>query len=77
MERKPIKSVEDFEVYQKAVKLFEDFLEEDLSILKESFLLEYLGKFCGTGYSGWIKRCYAQERTKLTVNDFASFFYCS
>ncbi len=37
MERKPIKSVEDFEVYQKAVKLFEDFLEEDLPILKESF----------------------------------------
>jgi hypothetical protein len=37
MERKPIKSVEDFEVYQKAVKLFEDFLEEDLLILKRSF----------------------------------------
>jgi hypothetical protein len=30
MERKSIKSVEDFEVYQKAVKLFDDFLEEDL-----------------------------------------------
>jgi len=37
MERKPIKSVEDFEVYQKAVKLFDDFLEEDLPILKGSF----------------------------------------
>ena len=37
MERKPIKSVEDFEVYQKAVKLFEDFLEEDLPMLKQSF----------------------------------------
>lgn len=35
-ERKPIKSVEDFDVYQKAVKLFEDFLEEDLPLLKES-----------------------------------------
>ena len=38
MERKPIKSVEDFEVYQKAVKLFEDCVEEDLSILKENFI---------------------------------------
>ncbi len=37
MERKPIKSIEDFEVYQKAVKLFDEFLEEDLSILKQSF----------------------------------------
>lgn len=37
MERKPIKSVEDFEVYQKAVKLFNDFLEEDLPTLQKSF----------------------------------------
>ncbi|MEW6618183.1 MAG: four helix bundle protein [bacterium] len=37
MERKPIKSVEDFEVYQKAVRLFEDFLEEDLPVLQKSF----------------------------------------
>ncbi|MFA5271203.1 MAG: four helix bundle protein [Candidatus Omnitrophota bacterium] len=37
MERKPIKSVEDFEVYQKAVKLFENFLEEDLPILQQTF----------------------------------------
>lgn len=37
MERKPIKSVEDFEVYQKAVRLFDDFLEEDLPILEKSF----------------------------------------
>ncbi len=37
MERKSIKSVEDFEVYQKAVKLFEDFLEEDLPILEKTF----------------------------------------
>ena len=37
MERKPIKSVEDFEVYQKAVKLFDDFLEQDLPILEQSF----------------------------------------
>jgi len=34
MERKLIKSVEDFVVYQKAVKLFEDFLEEDLPYLR-------------------------------------------
>lgn len=38
MERKPIKSVEDFEVYQKAVKLFDDFMELDLPMLKESFV---------------------------------------
>jgi len=37
MERKPIKSIEDFEVYQKSVKLFEDFLDEDFPILKQSF----------------------------------------
>lgn len=38
MERRyNIKSVEDFEVYQKAVKLFEDFLEEDLPWLQKSF----------------------------------------
>jgi hypothetical protein len=36
MERKSIKSVEDFEVYQKAVKVFEDFLEEDLPILEKT-----------------------------------------
>jgi len=38
MERRPIKSIEDFEVYQKAVKLFDDFIEEDLPLLKESFV---------------------------------------
>ncbi len=37
MEKKPIKSVEDFDVYQKAVKLFEDFLELDLPILQKRF----------------------------------------
>jgi len=37
MNRKPIKSVEDFVVYQKAMKLFEDFLEQDLPILQKSF----------------------------------------
>lgn len=37
MERKPIKCVEGFEVYQKVVKLFEDFIEEDLLILQKSF----------------------------------------
>ena len=33
-----IKCVEDFLVYQKAVKLFEGFLDEDLSILEKSFV---------------------------------------
>jgi four helix bundle protein len=37
METKPIKNIEDFEVYQKAVRLFNDFLEEDLLILQKSF----------------------------------------
>ncbi len=38
MERKPIKNIEDFEVYQKAVRLFEDFIEEDLPILRQSLV---------------------------------------
>ena len=37
MKKRPIRNVEDFEVYQKAVKLFKDFLEKDLPILKQSF----------------------------------------
>lgn len=37
MEKKKIKSIEDFKVYQKAVNLFEDFLEKDLPILKRNF----------------------------------------
>ncbi len=37
MKHKEIKSIEDFEVYQKAVKLFEDFIEKDLPILKQDF----------------------------------------
>ena len=37
MGKKPIKNVGDFEVYQKAAKLFEDFLEHDLPILKKDF----------------------------------------
>ncbi|MEE9260211.1 MAG: four helix bundle protein [Candidatus Scalindua sediminis] len=37
MEKKKIKSVEDFEIYQKAVKLFDDFLEKDLPVLRKDF----------------------------------------
>ncbi|MBI4846594.1 MAG: four helix bundle protein [Candidatus Omnitrophica bacterium] len=33
-----IKNVEDFEVYRKAVKLFEDYIEEDLPILQKNFV---------------------------------------
>jgi four helix bundle protein len=33
MEYKKIRGVEDFIVYQKAMKLFEDFIEEDLPVL--------------------------------------------
>ena len=32
-----IKSIEDFDVYKKAVKLFEDFLEKDLPVLERNF----------------------------------------
>ena len=32
-----IRSIDDFEVYKKAVKLFDDFLEQDLITLKGSF----------------------------------------
>ena len=37
MEKIAIRSVEDFKVYQKAVKLFNAFLEEDLPVLKNNF----------------------------------------
>jgi four helix bundle protein len=37
MEERRIKSVEDFEVYQKAVKLFENFIEKDLPVLQKTF----------------------------------------
>lgn len=36
-QRKAIRRVEDFEVYQKAVRLFEEFLEIDLPVLRKSF----------------------------------------
>ncbi len=35
--KKQIKSADDLMVYQKAAKLFEDFLEQDLPILQKSF----------------------------------------
>ncbi len=37
MKNTTIKSIEDFKVYQKAVKLFDNFIEEDLPILQQSF----------------------------------------
>jgi four helix bundle protein len=37
MEGGSIKSVEDFHVYQKAVTLFEHFLEDDLPVFTKSF----------------------------------------
>ena len=36
-ERKVIRNIEDFEVYQKSTKLFESFLEEDLPVLRNNF----------------------------------------
>ena len=32
-----IKNIEDFEVYQKAIRLFENFIKEDLPLLQKSF----------------------------------------
>jgi four helix bundle protein len=37
MERR-IRSIEDFDVYKKAVKLFEVFLEEDLPVMQKTFV---------------------------------------
>ena len=37
MARTPIKSIEDFEVYQKSVKLFRAFLRDDLPVLQKTF----------------------------------------
>lgn len=36
-EKKKIQRIEDFVVYQKAMKLFDDFINEDLEILKKYF----------------------------------------
>ena len=36
-EKKKIQRIEDFDVYQKAMKLFDDFINEDLEILKNKF----------------------------------------
>ena len=38
MDKKNIKSIDDFVVYQKAVKLFEEFIEQDLPILQKNFV---------------------------------------
>ena len=38
MEKQKIRNVEDFKVYQKAVKLFDIFLEEDLPKLQKTFV---------------------------------------
>ena len=37
MGNEKIRSVEDLKVYQKAVKLFDDFLEKELAVLQKSF----------------------------------------
>ena len=34
-EKKKIQRIEDFEVYQKAMKLFDDFINKDFEILKK------------------------------------------
>ena len=39
-----IRSVEDFEVYKKAVNLFENFINEDLPILENTFVGQTLAR---------------------------------
>ncbi|MDD5614015.1 MAG: four helix bundle protein [Candidatus Omnitrophica bacterium] len=38
MEKRSIKSIDDFDVYQKAVRLFNDFIGKDLPVLQKSFI---------------------------------------
>ncbi len=42
--KRQIKSIEDFVVYQKAVQLFDNFVQEDLPVLLKSFLSRALAK---------------------------------
>lgn len=59
-----IKSVEDLEVYKKAVALFDDFVEHDIVILKESFQgrtlagnqLRYLDSICANMEEGFERK---------------------
>jgi len=44
MEKNKIKKIEDFIVYQKAMQLFNDFLNEDLTILEKHFAGKELAK---------------------------------
>jgi four helix bundle protein len=41
---KPIRSVEDCDVYQKALRLFEQFMAEDLPVLERSFAGRIMAK---------------------------------
>ncbi len=44
MQKKKVEKVADFVVYQKALKLFEDFMEEDLPLLSKHFAGRELAK---------------------------------
>lgn len=43
-EKKKIQRIEDFIVYQKALKLFDDFVNEDLSLLEKHFAARELAR---------------------------------
>lgn len=68
MEKKGIKSVEDFLVYQKAVRLFEEFIETDLPLLEKCFTgrtlarnqLRCLDSICANMEEGY-ERKYGKE----------------
>jgi len=59
-----IRNIEDFKVYQKSVRLFEIFLEEDLPILQKSFTgrilagnqLRSLDSICANMEEGYERR---------------------
>lgn len=64
MAGKPIRSIEDFEVYKKAVKLFREFLKADLPVLQRTFAdrtlanqqLRCLDSICANMEEGYERR---------------------
>lgn len=76
MEKQKIKKVEDLKVYQKAVKLYDDFMEKDLPLLQKSF--------AGRTLSGNQLRCIdsicanlEEGYERISCNDVKNFFRMS
>ncbi|MBI4846537.1 MAG: four helix bundle protein [Candidatus Omnitrophica bacterium] len=76
MDKKSIKCIEDFDVYRKAVKVFNDFLEYDLVVLQKSFIgrtlaanqLRCLDSICANMEEGYERK---------SGNDIKNFFRMS